>query len=61
MADGTHFPLHFMTTMLAAILADTPLLVYNTGFQLSVQYRLSALSSRRRGHPVAQETSEISG
>jgi competence protein ComEC len=29
-------PLHFMTTMLAAVLAYNPLLVYNTGFQLSV-------------------------
>ncbi|MCA1688069.1 MAG: ComEC family competence protein, partial [Actinobacteria bacterium] len=29
-------PLHFMTTMLAAVLACNPLLVYNTGFQLSV-------------------------
>ena len=29
-------PLHFMTTMLAAVLAYHPLLVYNTGFQLSV-------------------------
>jgi competence protein ComEC len=33
---GTHCPLHFMTTMLAAVLAHNPLLVYNTGFQLSV-------------------------
>ena len=29
-------PLHFMTTMLAPVLAYNPLLVYNTGFQLSV-------------------------
>ena len=29
-------PLHFMTTMLAAVLAWNPLLVYNPGFQLSV-------------------------
>jgi competence protein ComEC len=29
-------PRHFMTTMLAAVLAYNPLLVYNTGFQLSV-------------------------
>ena len=28
--------LHFMTTMLAAVLAYNPLLVYNAGFQLSV-------------------------
>ncbi len=28
--------LHFMTTMLAAVLTYNPLLVYNTGFQLSV-------------------------
>jgi competence protein ComEC len=34
---GRHIsPLHFMTTMLAAVLAYNPLLVYNTGFQLSV-------------------------
>jgi competence protein ComEC len=29
-------PLHFMTTMLAAVLAWNPLLVYNPGFQLSI-------------------------
>jgi competence protein ComEC len=29
-------PLHFMTTMLAVVLAWNPLLVYNPGFQLSV-------------------------
>ena len=29
-------PLHFMTTMLAAVLSWNPLLVYNPGFQLSV-------------------------
>ncbi len=29
-------PLHFMTTMLAAVLAYSPLLVYSTSFQLSV-------------------------
>jgi competence protein ComEC len=29
-------PLHFMTTMLATVLAYNPLLVYSTGFQLSV-------------------------
>jgi competence protein ComEC len=29
-------PVHFMTTMLAAVLAWNPLLLYNTGFQLSV-------------------------
>jgi competence protein ComEC len=28
--------MHFMTTMLAAVLAYNPLLIYNTGFQLSV-------------------------
>jgi competence protein ComEC len=33
---STPLPLHFMTTMLAAVLAYNPLLVYNTGFQLSV-------------------------
>jgi competence protein ComEC len=34
--DSTHLPLHFMTTMLAAVLAYNPLLVYSSGFQLSV-------------------------
>ena len=29
-------PLHFMTTMLACVLAWNPLLIYSTGFQLSV-------------------------
>ncbi|HET7478781.1 MAG TPA: ComEC/Rec2 family competence protein, partial [Rubrobacteraceae bacterium] len=29
-------PLHFMTTMLAAVLAYNPVLIYSTGFQLSV-------------------------
>ena len=29
-------PLHFMTTMLAIVLAWSPLLIYNPGFQLSV-------------------------
>ena len=29
-------PVHFMTTMLAAVLAYNPLLVYSSGFQLSV-------------------------
>lgn len=29
-------PLHFMTTMLAAVLAYNPMLIYSTGFQLSV-------------------------
>lgn len=29
-------PLHFMTTMLVAVLAYNPMLVYSTGFQLSV-------------------------
>ena len=35
-AGSTHSPLHFMTTMLAAVLAYNPLLLYSTGFQLSV-------------------------
>ena len=29
-------PLHFMTTMLACVLAWNPLLIYSPGFQLSV-------------------------
>ena len=33
---STHLPLHFMTTMLTAVLAYNPQLVYSTGFQLSV-------------------------
>ncbi len=33
---SVHPPLHFMTTMLAVVLAYNPLLVYSTGFQLSV-------------------------
>jgi hypothetical protein len=40
-------PLHFMTTMLAAILAYNPLLVYNTGFQLSVAAVFGILLLRR--------------
>jgi len=31
-----HFPLHFMTTMLALVLSYNPQLIYSTGFQLSV-------------------------
>jgi competence protein ComEC len=32
----THVPLHFITTILAAVLAWNPMLVYSPGFQLSV-------------------------
>ena len=44
-------PLHFMTTMLACVLAYNPLLVHNPGFQLSVavpaaEFRLLAPPSR---------------
>ncbi len=40
-------PLHFMTTMLAAVLAYNPLLLYNTGFQLSVAAVLGILLLRK--------------
>lgn len=40
-------PLHFMTTMLAAVLAYNPNLIYNTGFQLSVAAVLGILLLRK--------------
>ena len=40
-------PLHFMTTMLAAVLAYNPQLVYSTGFQLSVSAVLGILLLRK--------------
>jgi competence protein ComEC len=40
-------PLHFMTTMLAAVLAYNPLLIYSTGFQLSVAAVLGILLLRK--------------
>jgi competence protein ComEC len=40
-------PLHFMTTMLALVLAYNPLLVYSTGFQLSVAAVFGILTLRR--------------
>jgi competence protein ComEC len=40
-------PLHFMTTMLAAVLAYNPQLVYNVGFQLSVTAVFGILLLRR--------------
>ena len=40
-------PLHFMTTMLAAVLAYNPLLLYNTGFQLSVAAVFAILLLRK--------------
>jgi competence protein ComEC len=40
-------PVHFMTTMLAAVLAYNPLLLYNTGFQLSVAAVLGILLLRK--------------
>jgi competence protein ComEC len=42
-------PLHFMTTMLAAVLAYNPLLIYSVGFQLSVAAVLGILLLR---HPI---------
>jgi competence protein ComEC len=40
-------PVHFMTTMLATVLAYNPLLVYNSGFQLSVAAVLGILLLRK--------------
>ena len=40
-------PLHFMTTMLAIVLAWNPLLIYNPGFQLSVAAVFGILLLRR--------------
>jgi competence protein ComEC len=40
-------PLHFMTTMLAAVLAYNPPLVYSTGFQLSVAAVFGILLHRK--------------
>lgn len=40
-------PLHFMTTMLAAVLAYNPQLVYSTGFQLSVSAVFGILLLRK--------------
>jgi competence protein ComEC len=40
-------PLHFMTTMLAAVLAYNPQLVYSTGFQLSVAAVFGILMLRK--------------
>lgn len=40
-------PLHFMSVMLACVLAWNPLLVYNTGFQLSVAAVFGILTLRK--------------
>jgi competence protein ComEC len=49
-------PLHFMTTMLAAVLAYNPLLVYNTGFQLSVAAVFGILLLRKPLKSLVERT-----
>jgi competence protein ComEC len=49
-------PLHFMTTMLAAVLAYNPLLVYNAGFQLSVAAVFGILLLRKPLKSLVEET-----
>lgn len=49
-------PLHFMTTMLAAVLAYNPLLVYNAGFQLSVAAVFGILMLRRPLKSLVERT-----
>jgi competence protein ComEC len=54
---GRHIsPLHFMTTMLAAVLTYNPLLVYNTGFQLSVAAVFGILLLRKPLKSLVEET-----
>jgi competence protein ComEC len=53
---STHLPLHFMTTMLAAVLACNPLLVYNAGFQLSVAAVFGILLLRKPLKSLVQRT-----
>jgi competence protein ComEC len=48
--------LHFMTTMLAAVLAYNPLLVYNTGFQLSVAAVFGILLLRKPLKALVERT-----
>lgn len=49
-------PLHFMTTMLAAVLAYNPMLVYNTGFQLSVAAVFGILLLRKPLKALVEST-----
>jgi competence protein ComEC len=49
-------PLHFMTTMLAAVLAYNPLLVYNAGFQLSVAAVFGILLLRKPMKSLVERT-----
>ena len=49
-------PLHFLTTMLAAVLAYNPLLVYSTGFQLSVAAVLGILLLREPLNALVNST-----
>ncbi len=49
-------PLHFMTTMLAAVLSWNPLLVYNAGFQLSVAAVFGILLLRKPLQTLVKRT-----
>ncbi|QIN83105.1 DUF4131 domain-containing protein [Rubrobacter tropicus] len=49
-------PLHFTTTMLAAVLALNPLLAYSTGFQLSVAAVLGILLIREPLNALVEKT-----
>ncbi len=49
-------PLHFMTTMLACVLAWNPLLVYNPGFQLSVAAVFGILLLRKPLQALVKRT-----
>lgn len=49
-------PLHFMTTMLATVLTYNPLLVYSTGFQLSVAAVFGILLVRKPLKAFVQKT-----
>ena len=54
---GRHVsPIHFMTTMLAAVLAYNPLLVYNAGFQLSVAAVFGILLLRKPLKSLVEHT-----
>ncbi|QIN78800.1 DUF4131 domain-containing protein [Rubrobacter marinus] len=49
-------PLHFMTTMLAAVLSWNPMLVYNPGFQLSVAAVFGILLLRKPLQALVKRT-----
>ncbi|MDQ3302558.1 MAG: ComEC family competence protein [Actinomycetota bacterium] len=49
-------PLHFMTTMLAAVLSYNPLLLYSTGFQLSVAAVFGILLLREPLNALVEKT-----